>query len=217
MNIKSILLVFFIFNSSNIFAQINFGLKTDIGVNDFIVIQTDQSRTLNVTKKQKEEIQYPYSYIVKYDLGVFLNTHLLHRVDIELNTLFTRKGSGINYYDDGSGFIINNYKEDYIYLEIPLFLKWNFTNYFSSDIGISNNILLYNFPSNYIFMTTKNKYNLGIYTGMNIRFIENIFFNISYHLDLNPVGSNKFSSTYFYNHSVAIGLKYNIFSIKRNS
>ena len=210
---NSLLFIISLLLITNINAQINIGIKTDFGVNNFFIVQKNDysSSQTYFTRKQKEEIFLPYISKFTYSFGINSSLNFYKKFSIGIDLLLTKKGSGIDYFDDGDGFIIKNYKEEFLLFEIPIYLRYNINKFFNIDIGIVNNIYLKDFSSkNIILLTEKKKYNYGIYSAININIFKKLMFSIIYQSDLSDFGSNQIANLYFYNHSLRFGLSYTI-------
>ncbi len=210
-----IILIINLFIISNINAQVNFSIKTELGSNNFFIIQKGNSggHQINFTNKKKENLFLPYTSKLAYSFGVKTTLRLYEKLELGTDFLLTQKGSVINFFDDGNGFVIKEYKEEYLLSEIPIYLKYNINKIFSLELGIVNNIYLRDFSSkNVIFIPEKKLYNMGTYSVINVEILNKLIASINYQNDMNYFGNNQNSNLFFYNYSVRLGISYQLFS-----
>ena len=147
--------------------------------------------------------------------GAFTNTTLNQYIDAQLEVRYVQKGSNSNSKEN-EVFYVSKLN----YVEIPLFLKYNFLNKFSANIGLTAGYLqkatedkdgIGDLPADPEF----NTFELSGLVGLTYRFHTHFHFDIRFNYSILPIRSHPGNQTYYlnqgqYNNALTFAVYYEI-------
>ena len=147
--------------------------------------------------------------------GVFTNTQLNRYVDAQLELRYVQKGSNSNS-EASQVFYVSKLN----YLEMPIYLKYNFLNKFSANIGVS---------AGYLQNATEDKDGIGDepadpefnpfefsgLAGVEYQIVDRLYFNIRFNYSILAVRHHPGDQTFFlnkgqYNNALTFTIHYQI-------
>ena len=132
-------------------------------------------------------------------VGVYTNAKLNNYIDAQIELRYTQKGSNSNS-EENETFYISKLN----YIELPVFLKYNFLNKFSANIGIT---------AGYLQKATEDKDGIGDepadpefdpfefsgLLGVEYKIIDQLFFNVRFNYSILAVRDHPGDQTFFLN------------------
>ncbi len=147
--------------------------------------------------------------------GIYTNAKINKYIDAQMELKYIQKGSKWES-EDQSVFYLSKLN----YIELPLFLKYNFLNKFSANIGLA---------VGYLQKSTENKDRIGDepadppfdefefsgLAGIEYKIIENLFFNVRFNYSILPIRDHPGNQVYFldrgqYNNALTFAVYYQI-------
>lgn len=131
--------------------------------------------------------------------GAYTNVILNQFVDAQLEVRYVQKGSNSNSKDNELFYL-----SKLNYVEIPLFLKYNFGDKFSANIGLAAGYLqkatedkdgIGDQPADPAF----NQFEFSGLAGIEYRFYKNFYFNVRFSYSLLPVRAHPGDQTFYLN------------------
>lgn len=130
--------------------------------------------------------------------GAYTNTVLNQYIDAQLEIKYIQKGSNSKNQEGQVP-----YQAKLNYIELPLFLKYNFLNNFSANIGVTAGYLQkstedkdgFDMPADPEF----NKFEFSGLAGIEYRFYNSFYFNVRFNYSILPIRSHPGDQTYFLN------------------
>lgn len=132
-------------------------------------------------------------------VGIYTNAKLNKYIDAQMELRYVQKGSNSNS-DENELFYVSKLN----YLELPIFLKYNFLDRFSANIGIT---------AGYLQKATEDKGGIGDepadpefdpfefsgLLGVEYKIIEQLFFNVRFNYSILAIRDHPGEQTYFLN------------------
>jgi len=131
--------------------------------------------------------------------GIYTNARFTKHIDAQLELRYVQKGSKSSEKDQ-TVFYLSKLN----YVEMPLFLKYNFLERFSFNVGLAAGYLqkatedkdgIGDLPADPEF----NKFEFSGLAGVEYRFLKNMFFNVRFNYSILPVRSHPGDQTFYLN------------------
>ena len=147
--------------------------------------------------------------------GIYTNAEINKYFDAQIELKYVQKGSKSNSKD-----LNVFYLSKLNYVELPIFLKYNFLDRFSANLGISIGYLqkatedkdrIGDEPADPSF----NKFEFSGLAGVEYKILENLFFNVRFNYSISPIRKHPGDQTYFldkgqYNNVLTFAVYYQI-------
>ena len=131
--------------------------------------------------------------------GIYTNTKINKYVDAQMELKYVQKGSKSDSEDQGVFYL-----SKLNYIELPLFLKYNFLDKFSINVGVAVGYLqkatedkdrIGDEPADPPF----NEFEFSGLAGIEYKIIKNLFFNVRFNYSILPIRDHPGDQAYFLN------------------